>query len=80
MIYHIRITIVSLVGEKCQNIISKYFYRQKFDKNKIKIEVSISPVVHRQFLPIEMKESKNQPLLDQLGGQPVKANEKSVNN
>jgi hypothetical protein len=46
----------------------------------IKIEVCISPVVHKQFQPIGMKESKNQPLLDQLGGQQVRAKEKSVNN
>jgi hypothetical protein len=50
--------------------------RQKFDK----VEVFTSPVVQRQYQPIGMKESKNQTLLDQLGGQQVKANEKSVNN
>lgn len=50
--------------------------RQKFDK----VEVFTSPVVQRQYQPIGMTESKNQTLLDQLGGQQVKANEKSVKN
>lgn len=40
------------------------------------IELCVSPVVHKQFQPIGMKESKDQLLLHQLVGRQEKANEK----